>query len=55
VKSDFNPKRISTANIRAADVPAPQREWLPSVNGSEDWTLIDFANAFDGYEFLGDE
>ena len=55
MKSTFDPKRISTKALHAADVPAPQREWLPNVNGSEDWTLINFANSFDGYEFLGDE
>lgn len=37
-------------------MPQPQSAWIPSdARGDNDWTFINFALSFDGYEFLGDE
>ena len=43
-------RRIATENLRAGDVPECSYEWLPSIQGREDWSLINFALSFDGYE-----
>ena len=54
-RESFDPKIVETSNLRPSDVPAPQREWLPSKGDRDDWTFINFALSFDGYGFLGDD
>jgi hypothetical protein len=54
--NDFKPKKLATKNLRLTHVPrrTPQ-EWLTSTRMGDDWSFINFANSFDGYEFLDDE
>jgi hypothetical protein len=52
--TNFEPKRIETKVLRLSLVPDTPRVWLPlDSSGQEDWAFVNFANSFDGYEFLG--
>lgn len=54
-KNNLEIRPIRTRDLRSSDVPAPQREWLPTFLGRDDWSFINFALSFDGYSVLGDD
>ncbi len=49
---DFDDTKIPTKNLRKSDVPRPSGEWISVRDGVEDWSLVNFALSFDGYEFM---